>query len=86
MEREVCSWATADLLDWQSIQSHSDGNHGDSKPPDSGSHELQPGDSMPSTPSARSGRFSIVIEKSCADAIACGEDVSIRILTVFIRP
>jgi EEF1A lysine methyltransferase 4 len=34
---------------------------------------------MPSTPWACNGRFSIVIEKSCADAIACGEDVPIPV-------
>jgi len=58
------SWVTADHLDWQSIHSTLGRNHGDS---------------MPSLASARSARFSIVIEKSCADAIACGEDVSIPV-------
>jgi EEF1A lysine methyltransferase 4 len=71
------SWATADL-DWRSIQSTVGRNHGDSKPPGSDYRELY-GDSMPSTPSACNATFSIVIEKSCADAIACGEDISIPV-------
>jgi hypothetical protein len=72
------SWATADLLDWRSIQSSFRRNLGDSKPPGSDYREHH-GDSMPSTPSACNARFSIVIEKSCADAIACGEDISIPV-------
>ena len=58
------SWVTADHLDWQSIHSTLGRNHGDS---------------MPSLASARSARFSIVIEKSCADAIACGGDATIPV-------
>jgi len=72
------SWATADLLDWRSIQSSFGRNHGDSKPPGSDHRELH-GDSIHSTLSACNARFSIVIEKSCADAIACGEDISISV-------
>jgi hypothetical protein len=73
------SWATADLLDWQSIQFTFGRIHGDSKPSASDYRELGLGDSMPSTPSTCNSGFSIVIEKSCADAIACGEDVPIQI-------
>jgi EEF1A lysine methyltransferase 4 len=68
----------ADLLDWQSIRSAFGGTHGDSKPPESDYRELR-GDSMPSIRSAYNERFSVVIEKSCADAIACGEDIAIPI-------
>jgi hypothetical protein len=64
------SWATADLLDWRSIRSTIGCNHGDSRPLASDCRELRVGDSMPSTHSAFNARFSIVIEKSCADAIA----------------
>lgn len=73
------SWVTADLLDWQSIHSTLGRNHGDSKPSAGNYRELCLGDSMPSLASARSARLSIVIEKLCADAIACGEDVSIPV-------
>lgn len=72
------SWATADLLDWRSIQSVIGSNAGDSMPPISDSSELELGDSMPSS-STCNAKFLIVIEKSCADAIACGEDVTIPV-------
>jgi EEF1A lysine methyltransferase 4 len=76
--KESMLWATADLLNWQSIQSMFEGHHGENKPSASDYRELH-GDSMPSTFSACNARFSIVIEKSCADAIACGGDIAIPI-------
>jgi EEF1A lysine methyltransferase 4 len=70
------AWETADLLDWSSIQRAIGHGYGDSKPVTSYNNELALGDSKPST---RDPKFSIVIEKSCADAIACGEDIEIPV-------
>jgi EEF1A lysine methyltransferase 4 len=73
------SWATVDLLDRQSIWSVIGRNAGDSKPSINDSCGIELGNSMPSSASTCSARFSIMIEKSCADAIACGEDVTIPV-------
>ena len=74
--KESMSWATADLLNWQDIQSVPACNCGDNM--HTANHHLgvDVGDSKPATSVAI---FDVVIEKSCADAIACGEDVTIPV-------
>lgn len=70
-------WATADLLEWQSIERACELDDGYSTQLQ-GDHKFSPGNSKPST--TRLGlelMFSIVIEKSCADSIACGVDIEI---------
>src|SRR5436190_9098934 len=70
------AWATADLLSWSSIQRCIWNDEDHSIPCDSHATTIDHGDSIPPTIDSK---FFIVIEKSCADAIACGEDVKIPI-------
>jgi hypothetical protein len=71
--QESMSWAIADLLSWPSVQSCLQVFHERNVPPTAAKIE---GDSMPI---AMNSKFYIVIEKSTADAIACGDDVRIPI-------